>query len=171
MSFKSKSDDNIQKIILINGIRTDHLRFFFQGWSGNIELERSSAVLDQYFAMLEQNYFQGKAEATASITETIQEPVNGSISQYRCKGVILSYSDAGEYTGDKSVKQVTRVRVQKAALADRMNTQPKLTLHDAQSPTAQVIAKAAAEHTVQDASGRKIHYTEKAWRVGPIPPD
>src|SRR5579864_3883032 len=73
-SFKSKSDDNVQKIILINGI-TDHLRFF-QGWSGSFDIERASAVLDQYFSLLESNYFLGKAEATASITETIQE-VNG----------------------------------------------------------------------------------------------
>ena len=112
-SFKSKSDDNVQKLILINGI-TDHLRFF-QGWSGSFDVERSSAILDQYFAALESDYFLGIPEAAASITETIQE-VNGSVSQYRYPGVILSYADAGEFTGDKSVRQsmtfVSRRRVQ-----------------------------------------------------------
>lgn len=34
--------------------------------------------------------------------------------------------------------------------------QPKLTLHDADSPTAQVIAQATAEHTVTDSNGRKV---------------
>jgi hypothetical protein len=112
-SFKSKSDDNVQKIILINGI-TDHLRFF-QGWSGSFDIERANAVLDQYFALLESNYFLGIPEAAASITETIQE-VNGTVSQYRYPGVILSFSDAGDYTGDKSVSQslsfVSRRRIQ-----------------------------------------------------------
>lgn len=112
-SFKSKSDDNVQKLILINGI-TDHLRFF-QGWSGSFDLERASAILDQYFAMLEANYFRGIPEAAASITETIQE-VNGTVSQYRYPGVILSFSDAGDFTGDKSVKQsmnfVSKRRIQ-----------------------------------------------------------
>lgn len=112
-SFQSKSDDQVQKLILINGI-TDHLRFF-QGWSGKFDIERANAILDQYFALLESNYFQGVPEAAASITETIVE-VNGSISQYRYPGVILSYADAGEFTGDKSVKQtlnfVSKRRIQ-----------------------------------------------------------
>lgn len=101
-SFKSKSDDNVQKLVLINGI-TDHLRFF-QGWSGSFDIERASAVLDQYFALTEDRYFRGIRERYASITETIQE-INGSISQFRYPRTILSFSDAGDYAGDKSVKQ------------------------------------------------------------------
>jgi hypothetical protein len=101
-SFKSKQISTVQELILING-DPDHLRFF-KGWSGSFDIERASAVLDQYFAFLEQNYFLGIREPAASITQTIQE-VNGSISQYRYPGVILSYDDAGEYAGDKSVKQ------------------------------------------------------------------
>jgi hypothetical protein len=112
-SFKSKSDDNVQKLVLLNGI-TDHLRFF-QGWSGSFVIERASAVLDQYFALLEDNYYRGIRERYASITETIQE-VNGAVSQFRYPGVILSLADAGDYSGDKSVKQtmnfVSRRRVQ-----------------------------------------------------------
>ena len=101
-SFKSKQESVVQKLVIINGV-TDHLRFF-QGWSGMFDIERASAVLDQYFAFLEQNYFLGIREQAASITETIQE-VDGSISQYRYPGVILTFDDAGEFTGDKSVKQ------------------------------------------------------------------
>jgi hypothetical protein len=101
-SFKSKSDDTVQKLVLLNGI-TDHLRFF-QGWSGSFEIERASAVLDQYFALIESNYFRGIRERYASITETIQE-VNGAVSQFRYPRVILSFADAGDYAGDKSVKQ------------------------------------------------------------------
>lgn len=112
-SFKSKSDDSVQKLVLISGI-TDHLRFF-QGWSGSFDIERASAVLDQYFALTEDRYFRGIRERYASITETIQE-VNGSISQFRYPGTILSFSDAGDFAGDKSVKQsmsfVSRRRIQ-----------------------------------------------------------
>lgn len=101
-SFKSKSDDNVQKLVLLSGI-TDHLRFF-QGWSGSFVIERASAVLDQYFALTEDRYYRGIRERYASITQTIQES-NLSITQWRYPRTILSYADAGEYAGDKSVKQ------------------------------------------------------------------
>lgn len=103
MAFKSKMDDNVQKLILINGI-TKHLRFI-QGWSGSFDIERAGPILDQYFSLLESNYRRGIPEPPASITQTIQEPVTLINSQYRYQGVLLSYADAGEFTGDKSVKQ------------------------------------------------------------------
>lgn len=101
-SFKSKLDETVQKIVLVNG-KTKHLRFL-EGWSGSFDLERSSAQIDAYFSLLELNQKLGIREPPASITETVQE-VNGSVSQFRYKGVILSYQDAGEVAGNKSIKQ------------------------------------------------------------------
>lgn len=101
-SFKSKMDDTVQKIVLVNG-KTRHLRFI-QGWSGSFDLERGSSQIDAYFSLLELNQKLGVREPTASITETIQE-VDGSVSQFRYRGVILSYPDSGEVAGDKSIKQ------------------------------------------------------------------
>ena len=101
-SFKAKQDSTQQKLVLINGV-THHLRFFI-GWTGSFSIERASDVLDNYFALLEQNYYQGIREQGASITETIQE-LNGSISQFRFTNVLLSFDDAGDYAGDKSVAQ------------------------------------------------------------------
>jgi hypothetical protein len=102
VSFKSKQDETVQKIILING-RTKHLRFI-QGWSGSFDLERASSQIDAYFSLLELNQKLGIREPIASITETIQE-VSGAISQFRYKGVLLSLTEAGEVAGDKSMKQ------------------------------------------------------------------
>jgi hypothetical protein len=101
-SFKSKPDETVQKIVLVNG-RTRHLRFL-EGWSGSFDVERASAQIDSYFSLLEQNQKRGIREPAASITQTVRE-INGAISQFRYKGVVLSYTDAGDYAGNKSVKQ------------------------------------------------------------------
>ncbi|PKN07937.1 MAG: hypothetical protein CVU24_17990 [Betaproteobacteria bacterium HGW-Betaproteobacteria-18] len=101
-SFKSKQDTSEQKVKGLDGI-TRHARFY-DGWSGSFSLDRMNSNVDDYFAQLEDNYFMGINELPCTITETIQE-VDGSVSQYRYTNVLLKLDDAGDYSGDKTVKQ------------------------------------------------------------------
>lgn len=100
--FTSKQDITDKKIKGIDGV-TRHVRFP-DGWSGTFDIERQDSTLDDYFAQLEQDYYDGIAEQGATITETIQE-VNGSISQYRYLGVLLKFDDAGDKSGDSTITQ------------------------------------------------------------------
>ncbi|KLP38078.1 hypothetical protein [Enterobacter ludwigii] len=102
ISFTSKQKAKEQEITDITGT-TDNLRFF-KGWDGSFSLERRGPSLDQYFAELEANYFNGLDEPAATMQETITEP-DGSVSQYRYERVMLKYDDSGERAGDKSVSQ------------------------------------------------------------------
>jgi hypothetical protein len=90
-----------QKIKGLDGI-TRPVRFF-DGWSGRFEYERQDSTLDDYFSMLEANYYLGVPEQPCSITETIENP-DGGITQYRYLGVLLKLDDAGDWAGDKTVK-------------------------------------------------------------------
>lgn len=101
-SFKSKQDTNEEKIVKIDGV-TDHVRFF-QGWSGSFVIEREDSTLDDYFSQLESNYYQGITEQPVYITETITEK-NGNVTQYRYQKVLLKLDDAGDWAGDRVVKQ------------------------------------------------------------------
>ncbi|KVQ85572.1 hypothetical protein [Burkholderia multivorans] len=101
-SFTSSQESTEVKVKGLDGI-TRFVRFF-DGWKGKFEIERQDSTLDDYFSQLEQNFFSGIGESSASITETIQE-VNGNITQYRYLGVLLKYDDAGDWKGDATVKQ------------------------------------------------------------------
>lgn len=100
--FSRKQDTTEKKIKGMDGI-TRPVRFF-DGWSGTFDIERQDDTLDSYFAQAEDDYYSGFNEASSTITETITE-VNGSVSQYRYIGVVLKYDDAGEASGDDTVKQ------------------------------------------------------------------
>jgi len=100
--FRSKPEITDQKIKGLDGI-TRHVRFP-DGWSGSLSIERQDSTIDDYFAQLEANYYAGLNEQSMTITETITE-VNGSVSQYQYTGVLLKLDDAGDYSGDKTVKQ------------------------------------------------------------------
>lgn len=75
-----------------------------QGWDGTIGLDRSSSVVDDFFAQQEAGYYAGLNTLTGSITETITE-ANGSVTQWRYVGVVLSLDEAGQFSGDKTVGQ------------------------------------------------------------------
>ena len=74
------------------------------GWKGMFQLDRFNRDVDNYFAALESNYFQGIATKKATILETINE-TDGSISQWRFVEVTLKLDKAGEFSGDKQVEQ------------------------------------------------------------------
>lgn len=100
--FTSKQETTEQKVKRMDGI-TDPVRFF-DGWSGSMDVERQDSTLDDYFALLEANYYAGFNEPPCSITETITE-VSGSVTQYRYLGVLFRFDDAGDRSGDSTIKQ------------------------------------------------------------------
>ena len=91
-----------QKVKGLDGI-TRHVRFP-DGWAGKLSIERQDSTLDDYFAQLEDNFYNGLSESPLTITETITE-VSGAVSQYRYVGVLLTFEDAGDWKGDSTVKQ------------------------------------------------------------------
>lgn len=101
-NFNSKPDVVDKKVTGIDGLARHVI--FHDGWSGTFELERQNSDIDDYWALLETNYYMGVDQQSTTIIETITE-VNGSITQYIYTGVIFKLEDAGEWKGDDTVKQ------------------------------------------------------------------
>ena len=74
-----------------------------QGWEVSFTLDRSSSVVDDYFAIVEEGYFSGLNYVGVLVTETISE-VDGTTSQYRYENLALKLADAGNKSGDALVK-------------------------------------------------------------------
>lgn len=85
----------------LNGV-TRHA-VFPDGWTGALSVDRMSSQLDDYWAQLEADFYNGVNILPGTITETIQEP-NGGVSQYRYTGVMFDYKDAGTKTANQLVK-------------------------------------------------------------------
>jgi hypothetical protein len=100
--FQSKQDTTKTRIKGIDG-KTRWVRFF-DGWSGTFKVERRDRTVDDYFSQLEAAYYAGVNEQAVSITDIKAEP-DGSLSQYRYYGVLLDLDDAGNWSGDATVKQ------------------------------------------------------------------
>lgn len=100
-SFASKANTGKSNVNRMDGIN-DYLRYP-NGWSGTFDIDRTSSEVDDYFAELEAAYYAGNNELPATITETTTE-VDGSISQYRYVGAMLTYDDAGTKAGNSTVK-------------------------------------------------------------------
>jgi len=100
--FSAKPETTDKKVKGIDG-RTRHLSFP-DGWSGSFEVERQDSTIDDFFAAQEASYYNGKSVTASTITETITE-ASGAVSQYQFTGVIFTYDDAGDWSGDDSVKQ------------------------------------------------------------------
>ena len=74
------------------------------GWEGTMKVDRQNSLIDDYFASQEAAYYAGQNLLSGTITETIRE-VNGAVSQYRYTGVVLSFDEAGNKTGDAKIEQ------------------------------------------------------------------
>jgi hypothetical protein len=68
--------------------------FIPDGWTGTIDFERYDSRLDDYFAGIEADYFNGLNIPSNTITETIVEK-NGTVSTYQYTNVALKYDSAG----------------------------------------------------------------------------
>jgi hypothetical protein len=75
-----------------------------EGWEGSFAITRGNRAVDDYFAQIENTYYDGGDITAAAITETISEP-GGGISQWRYEGVMMKLDDAGSFQGDAEVKQ------------------------------------------------------------------
>ena len=75
-----------------------------KGWEGAFEVERGNSVLDDFIAVLEQNYYNGLPVQTGTMYQYITES-DGSVSTYQFVGVVFKLTSAGTWKGDASVKQ------------------------------------------------------------------
>ncbi len=73
------------------------------GYDIVLKLDRGDSSVDDFFAQIEADYFNGINQIAGTITETIANP-DGSVSQYRYEGVQLSCADLGDKTGDKLIQ-------------------------------------------------------------------
>jgi hypothetical protein len=99
-AFNAKQKTSDKETIALDGINR-HVVIPI-GWEGDIEMERTSSLVDDYIANLENNYYLGQNIPTATITETITE-ADASVTQYQYVGVVLRYQDAGMWKGDDLV--------------------------------------------------------------------
>lgn len=75
-----------------------------KGWEGSFELERGDAVVEDFIAAAEQNYYGGGNANPSSMYQYVAE-VDGSTSTYQYDSVVFHLSNAGQWRGDAAVKQ------------------------------------------------------------------
>lgn len=100
--FDAKPTVTDAKVIGLDGIVRHQI--FHNGWHGTVSVERQDSTIDDYWAQLEDDYYNGLVQGACTISETISEP-DGSVSQYRYEGVVLKLTDKGNFKGDATVKQ------------------------------------------------------------------
>jgi hypothetical protein len=101
-SFTAKPKYSDSDVTAMSG-KTDTLLIPIN-WSGTVEAEKQDDTIDAFFALVENNYFNGVSITPGTITQTIANPDN-SVSVYRFPGVQFKFTDAGKYEGNKTVKQ------------------------------------------------------------------
>lgn len=72
-------------------------------WELSFSVDRVDGTLDDFFAAVEEAYFQGQTVQNVTILETIIE-ANQSLSIYRYEGCSLHFNDAGHWKSDSFVK-------------------------------------------------------------------
>lgn len=100
--FKSKQETANLKSDRLDGVQ---LRAELpKGWSGSFDMERGSNALDKVVAQSEAAWFATGTYTTGLLYQYIME-ADGSTSTYMFDNVSFKLDDAGEYAGDKFVKQ------------------------------------------------------------------
>ena len=74
----------------------------YAGWNGTVDFERTGPNADNFFAMLEKNYFNQVSALNGFFLETTRE--NVGMTQWRYEGVDLDYSSAGDAIQGQYVK-------------------------------------------------------------------
>jgi hypothetical protein len=100
-SFQSRQKSRQLQSIAMDG--TNNYAELPQGWDLSFQVDRSSPVVDNYFATLENDYFSGTATVGVQVTETVSE-VDGSTSQYRYENLTLKLADSGLKSGENYIK-------------------------------------------------------------------
>ncbi len=97
-NFTQKSDDTLIKTEVIdNGGLPDH-RVIPNGWSGTIEVQRTSGDFDALFAFMEANYYAGGPQQFFSITVNTPNQKTGGVDSYLFQGVVFHGYDPGSYS-------------------------------------------------------------------------
>ena len=84
----------------LNGV-TDH-GVIPDGWQIDLRFDRKDPAVDNYFAQLENDYYNGVNQKGGTIYERILE-ADGSITEFRYENVILKYDSAGDWKGDSLI--------------------------------------------------------------------
>ena len=100
LDFKPKQENTKQRVKPINGVNAELVHY--EGWTCQIQVERMSADIDNYFATQENNYYNGVSGQPCTMQVTITEP-NGSVSQWQYTNGSLTFDNAGDWQQDKSV--------------------------------------------------------------------
>lgn len=100
--FSSKPNTEKREVRGLDGIRRPLV--FPDGWNGSFTVERQDSTLDDFWALIEANYYAGQGIPNATITETVSEP-DGSVNQYKYLGVIFILTAAGDWKGNETVAQ------------------------------------------------------------------
>lgn len=101
-SFDSKPLARLEKYLPASGIINPLV--FHEGWQVDIVIARTDDTLDQYWALLESEYFNGIDVPGGTIYETITES-SGNVSQWVYTNVQLKLDDAGMFKGNDYVSQ------------------------------------------------------------------
>lgn len=72
-------------------------------WTLTFSVDRSNSIIDDFFAAVEDAYFQGQTVNNCTINQVIIEP-DGAVSTFRYEGVSLHFEDAGSFKADSFVK-------------------------------------------------------------------
>ena len=75
-----------------------------KGWEGSFEVERGTPSLDDFIAMIEQNFYNGSSAQFGSMYQYITES-DSSTSTYQFDSVVFKFANAGIWKGNSSVKQ------------------------------------------------------------------
>jgi len=77
---------------------------FPDGWEGILSVDRLDSSIEDFWASVEANYYNGIDSGSGIITETIQNP-NGSVSQWRYLDVVFDLKDLGNRVPNQVIKQ------------------------------------------------------------------
>lgn len=110
-NFTQKADDNLLKSeVCDNGGLPDY-RVLANGWSGTIDVDRTSGDFDALYAFMEANYYAGGDQQYFSISVNTPNQKTGSVDSFLFQGVVFHGYDPGSY----AKTTITKVTVNWAA--------------------------------------------------------
>lgn len=107
ISFTCKPTPDVRTSVAMNG--NVLYATIPQGYSGSIDIDRTSPALEAFWTAYETAYYAGQNLLANTITVTINE-ANGTVSQWIASGVMFDAQDFGNWTGSDIVKQTLNFR-------------------------------------------------------------
>jgi len=100
--FEAKPDAKVDKFLGVSGIITPYM--VFEGGMFDMTIARTDAQVEQYWSLLEAEWYAGTNIPGGTIHETITE-VNGSVSQNIYTNVQLKVDTFGMRKGNELIRQ------------------------------------------------------------------